>query len=125
MKYLYYKIYQSLRKVKTNDTPATNSMILLSIIQGANIATLQALLNHFFLIKIKLESRNEIFLFAGSLMLVLYLINYFQLYKKREEICERYKNENKTQSRIGYATLFLYTFGSAVLVYFVGSKYPL
>ena len=95
------------------------------MIQGANVATIQALLNHFFHVKIKLGSRNEVILFAILLGLVLYFINYFQLYKKREEICERYKNESKTQSRIGYAVLLFYIFGSAALIYLVGSKYPL
>ena len=125
MKYLYYKIYQILRKVKTNNTPATNSMILLSLIQGANIIALQALLNQFIHVKIKLGSKDEIILFACSLGLVIYVINYLKLYKKLEEICESYENESKTQSRIGYTVLILYIFVSAVLIYFVSSKYPL
>ena len=125
MKYLYYKLYHSLKRVKTNDTPATNAMILLSMIHTANVATVQILLNHFFSIKIKLVSKDEIIVFAISLGLVLYAINYFQLYKKREEIYEKYKNESKQQSRIGYAILILYAIGSATILYIVGSNYPL
>jgi len=125
MKYLYYKLYHCLKRVKTNDTPATNAMILLSMIHTANVATVQILLNHFFSIKIKLVSKDEIIVFAISLGLVLYAINYFQLYKKREEIYEKYKNESKQQSRIGYAILILYAIGSATILYIVGSNYPL
>lgn len=125
MRYLYYKLYQNFRKVKTNDSPATNSMLFLSMIHGANICTVQILLSHFFNIKIKMGSKDEVVLFASLLAISIIVINYFVLYKKREVICEKYKNESKTQSRIGYAILILYIIGSAVLVYIVGSKYPL
>lgn len=33
MKYLYYKIYQILRKIKSNDTPATNAIAILSMFE--------------------------------------------------------------------------------------------
>ncbi len=125
MKYLFYKLYQSLKKVNTNDTPATNAMILLSMIHTANVVAVQILLNHFLSIKIKLVSKDEIIVFAISLGLVLYAINYFQLYKKREAIFEKYKNESKHQSRIGYAILILYSIGSGTILYIVGSKFPL
>jgi len=125
MKYLYYKIYQNLKTVKTNDTPATNAMVILSMIHCANIATVQILFNHFFNIKVKFGSKNEIILFAVLLSISIMILNYFVLYKRREEICEKYKSESKRQSRIGYAVLILYIIGSAVLMYFVGSRYPL
>lgn len=125
MRYLYYKLYQCLKKVKTNDTPATNAMILLSMIHSLNIAFVQVLLNHFFNLKFKLASKNEIIAFAISLGLIIYIINYFHLYKKREEICEKFKNETAMQSIIGYFVLILYGIGSAALLYIFSSKYPL
>jgi len=125
MKYLYYKLYQDFKRIKTNDTPATNAMIFLSIIQGVNLATVQIIINHFFHIKIDFFSKNEIILFAIILGLILYVINYFLIYKKRKEIYEKYMNETKIQNRIGYVVLIIYIIGSAALVYFVGSRYPL
>jgi len=124
MKYLYYKLYQNFKTVKTNDSPATNSMLFLSMIELFNIATLQALLNHFFNIQVKLGSKDEIILFASLLSILIMILNYFVLYKKREEICERYKDESKDKSRIGYAVLILYIIGSAALLFIIGSKYP-
>lgn len=125
MKYLFYKIYQILKKVKTNDTPATNSMIILSITQGINLLILQLLLSHFFNIKLYFWSKKEIILYELLIGLILYIINYIKLYKKREEIWEKYKDEGKKQSSIGYTILILYIIGSAALMYFVGSKYPI
>lgn len=125
MKYLYYKLYKSLKSVKTNDTPATNAMFLLSIIHFVNTATVLILLNHFFSIKIKLVSKNEIVIFAFVIMSLIYTFNYFLLYKKREEIYEKYKNESINQSRIGYIILILYVIVSGVLLYLFGSNYPI
>jgi hypothetical protein len=125
MKYLYYKLYYSLKKVKTNDTPATNAMFLISMIQFANVATLHVLLNYFFGIKLKLDSKNEVILFASSVGLVIYIINYFLLYKKRDEIYEKYKNESKYKKVLGFVFLVIYAIGSAIILYYFGSRYPL
>ena len=125
MKYLYFKLYHCLKSVKTNNTPAINAMFLLSMVHAANVGSIQMLLNHFFRIKINFASKSEIVEFAILLGLVLYAINYLLLYKKLNEIEEKYRNESKIQSRIGYALLILYFIVSATIVYFVGSKYPL
>jgi hypothetical protein len=125
MKYLYFKLYYCLKKVKTNDSPATNAMILLSMIHMANIATIQILFNYFFSIKIKLVSKNEVIMFAVSAGLVIYIINYFLLYKKRDEIYEKYKNESKYKKVLGYIVLVLYAIGSSIILYYFGSRYPI
>lgn len=125
MKYLYYKMYQLLRKVKTNDTPATNAMYLISTCQMINMLTMYALFNHFIFKVIRLRSKDEIFVFAFIFAISIIILNYFILYKKKEEICEKYKNESKLKSRIGYLILIAYCASSAVLVYVIGSKYPI
>ncbi|HAH22527.1 MAG TPA: hypothetical protein DCL77_01965 [Prolixibacteraceae bacterium] len=125
MKYLYYKLYNNLKSVKTNDTPATNAMFLLSMIHIANVVTVDILLNHFFGIKIKLVSKDEVIAFAILVGIIVMSIDYFLFYKKRERIYEKYKNETKYQSRVGYAILIVYAIVSAVLPYLLSSKYPL
>jgi hypothetical protein len=125
MKYLYFKIYQILRKIKTNDTPATNAIVILSIFEIMNIITIQVLLNYFLYIKIELGTKSEIKSFSYILGISIMILNYFVLYKKREKICEKYKNESKLRSRVGFAILILYCVSSAILVYVFGSKYPL
>lgn len=125
MIYIYYKLYQNLKNVKTNDTPATNALFLLCMIHGANIATVHILLNHYYGINIKLVSKNEVLAFAFLVGIIVISIDYFLFYKRREEIHEKYKNESKFQSRVGYTILILYILVSAVLLYYFGSKYPL
>lgn len=125
MRYLYYKIYQILRKIKTNDTPATNAMLIFSMFELFNIATLQVLLNHILHIKIGLKSKDNIMFFGVLLALLILIINYFVLYKKREIICEKYKDETKIKSMLGYVLLILYMIGSAALVYYFSSRHPL
>lgn len=125
MKYIYYKLYHNLKRIKTNDSPATNAMILLSMIHMTNVVTIHILINHFFNIKIKLLSKNEVITFAFLSGIIIYTFNYFLFCKKREEIYEKYRNESIYQSKIGYAILILYIFGSAWLLYYFGSKYPL
>ncbi len=125
MKYLYFKLWQNLKRVKTNDMPATNAIFLISMVIFANIATIHVLLNQILTINLNLGSKNAIILFAISLGLSIMILNYFLLYKKRDQISERYKNESKTQSRIGNILLILYALGSFALVYFFGSRFPL
>ena len=125
MKYIYYKIFQSFRRIKTNDTPATNAMLLISGIECVNILTLLLVFNHFLNTKLNFNAKNEILLYPSILCVVIFTHNYFLLYKKREEICERYKNENKTHSRIGFVFLLIYIIGSFVFVYFIGTTFPL
>jgi len=125
MKYLYFKLWQNLKRIKTNDMPATNAIFLISMVIFANIATIHVLLNQILTINLNLGSKNAIILFAISLCLSIMILNYFLLYKKRDQISERYKNESKTQSRIGNILLILYALGSFALVYFFGSRFPL
>ena len=44
MKYLYYILWQLLSKIKTNDTPATNAMLLISLCQMLNILSVYFIL---------------------------------------------------------------------------------
>lgn len=125
MRYLYYKIYQDFKRIKTNDTPALNAMIVLTLFEGMNLLTVQCLINHYFKIKIDMNSKDQIMIFSTILYLLVLLINYLLLYKKREEICLKYNNESKLKSRVGFTILILYCISSAILVYVIGSKYPL
>jgi hypothetical protein len=48
MKYFYYRIYKALTKVKTNNTPAFNAMILLIILQVFNSFSVFMIINYVF-----------------------------------------------------------------------------
>jgi hypothetical protein len=52
-------------------------------------------------------------------------INYFILYKKREEIAAKYNSENKKKKIIGTILLYSYIVGSFILVYAISRLFPL
>lgn len=125
MKYLYYKLWQQFKRVKTNDMPATNAMIFLSIWQFLNLFLICILIKQHFSSELKLmfKLKNEIYLIAGFFYSILILINYFFLYKKRERIFVKYKNETTKQNKLGNIILLIYILVSFALVFYFGPKY--
>jgi len=125
MKYLYYRLWHSFEKIKTNDMPATNAMIFLTIWQFLNLSLVYILLKYYSIVEIEFElkSRNEIYLFSGVFYSILTIINYFFLYKNREKLNNKYKDESKRQKKVGNILLMLYIIGSFALVLYFGSKY--
>lgn len=125
MKYLYYRLWHFFKKIKTNDMPATNAMIFLTIWQFLNLSLVYILLKYYSVVEIEFElkSRNEIYLLAGVFYSILTLLNYFFLYKNRGKINNKYKDESKKQRTIGNILLMFYIIGSFVLVFYFGPKY--
>jgi hypothetical protein len=115
MQYFYYRIYKALVKVKTNTTPALNSMLLVVILQGLNIFSILMIVKYFFNWEFtKLQSNIQ-----GLLFYIIMLIpNYFYLYRKRDEIISRYQNESKEDKKWGIIGLLFYIVFS-ILVFFV------
>jgi hypothetical protein len=105
MRYLYYRIFSALLKVKTNDTPYLNAMILLIILQATNILTISSLTKYFY--PIELSDNQAIY---GSILLyiVLVIINYFYLFRNRDLIKRRYQNETRPKKARGIVILSIY-----------------
>ena len=105
MRYFYYRIYKALTKVKTNDTPALNAMILLVVLQGFNILSVFSIINYFY--KWKFDKQHSI---IGGLILYIILLvpNYIYLFRKRNEIVKRYENETKEDKAWGIIYVLLY-----------------
>ncbi len=117
MRYLYYRLWQLFTKIKTNDMPATNAMIFLSTCQFANIFIIYIILKHFSLININLSTKIEVYSFTVPIGLLLYTVNYFYLYKNRDKLHNKYKNDSKKQNIFGNILLIMYIVGSIVLVF--------
>jgi hypothetical protein len=116
MRYLYYRLWQLFSKVKTNDMPATNAMIFLSICQVINILTLYFILKHHSILNIDLfETKNGIYQIIIPFGLFLYVINYLFLYKKKEKLFNKYKNDSKKQIITGNIILLSYVAASFFL----------
>lgn len=105
MRYFYYRIYKGLTKVKTNDTPALNAMILLIALQAFNILSVFGIINYFFRL---VFDKQQVIIGGISLYIILLVPNYIYLFRKRNEIIKRYQNETAPQKKRGVILLLLY-----------------
>lgn len=123
MRYLYYHLWKLLSKIKTHDMPATNAMILISMVHFLNLSLIYIFINYLSLVKIHFASRIYIYISAISLGVVVYTINYFYLYRNKDRLFEKYKYEGKRSIIIGNILLIFYLVGSFVLFLYFLSKY--
>jgi hypothetical protein len=123
MKYLFYKVWQIFSKIKTNDMPATNAMILISVCEFANIGLLYIILLQLKLLNVIIHTRIEGLYYAIPISLIVYTFNYLYLYKNRKELYNRFKDESKRQKVFGYIFLFIYITISFASIFYFGSKY--
>lgn len=103
--------------------PATNAMILISMFQFLNISFVYILAEYYSFVDFNLSSKYEVYYYTIPFGLAVYAFNYFYLYKNREKLSAKYKNESKRQKKIGNILLMLYVLGSIFLVFGVGPKY--
>ena len=123
MKYLYYRLWQLFKSIKTNDTPASNAIILISTCQIANILTVLFFVRYIFDIEIIRISKSNVYFYTVPIALIAFIFNFFMFYKRRNLLAEKYKNETKNQKSIGILLLVLYVFASYFLVLFCGVKF--
>jgi hypothetical protein len=117
MRYFYYRIYKALTKVKTNNTPALNAIILITILQGFNVFTIYIILDHF--LKPEFE-KQQVIIGGGLLYFILFAVNYTYLFRKRSEIARRYENETKEDKTWGIIGLLLYIVVSIAIFFILG-----
>ena len=125
MKYLYFKLWQTFKKIPTNDMPATNAMIFISMCHFANIFIINLILSLNSFASMKFNLKSEIYAFTVPMCLLIYVLNYLCLYKDRDKVFEKYKDESKRQKFIGNILLVLYIAISFGLVFYLGPKYTL
>lgn len=131
MKYLYYHLWQSLIKIKTNDTPEYNSMILISIAQVFNFHLIYIILSLYFDIDIKFDiiqnimrfDKNEIKIYESIIGIFMFTFNYFYLVKSRKKLENKYINETKKQKTIGILFSYIYIFGSILITSYFAYQY--
>lgn len=117
MRYFYYRIYQQLKKVKSNDTPAFNALALLTLLQIINVLTLLAIIEYF--VKIEIGKQQGIIGTLAISFLIL-IIEFKTLFGKRDEICKQYENETKKERKRGTIYLLLYIVLSLAFLFIVG-----
>jgi len=116
---IYYWIFIFQSSIKTNKTPAFNSYVLICILQAFNIGTFYIISAYLLKISISIDWGLVNYLGIG-LALLLYIINYFLLYAKREEIFEQYQKLTKGRRITGKIYSFLYIVLSFVALFVTG-----
>jgi len=124
MKYLYYKLWQDFTGRVKNNTPALYSMFWLSFIQSVNVMTFIVFLNHFIYLKLDRLAKDDIIIYSSILGLLMMVLNYFYLFKKREAIYLKYKEEKKQFKIVGLILLYVYMIGTFILAYLVSQVFP-
>jgi len=80
-KEIYFWMYYYIKRIKSNDTPAFSSYLLICILQSFNVGTIGILVNYF--LKVNID-KNTTVLIGIVWAVLLSIINYFLLYAKRE-----------------------------------------
>ncbi|GAB2988050.1 hypothetical protein GCM10027049_30510 [Mucilaginibacter puniceus] len=117
MRYIYYTLYRHFSNVKSNDTPAFNAMVFISILQSANIQTILLFVPAEF--KISYHTRDQVALSGILLGLLLFAVNYFVLIKPLPELKNKYKNESAKSKMFGTVLLLSYIIVTALSTYFI------
>jgi len=117
MKYCYYRIYQLIKKVKTNDTPAFSALLLLVLVQTINIATILSLIKYF----TKIEFLKQNIVIGGLAISFLFLgVEFKVLFGKINSICKKYENETKAERQKGSIYVISYILLSLIFLFVVG-----
>lgn len=119
MKYIYFRIWNLFRSIPTNNTPATNAIFLLSIIQFMNILTVIGILSSYLHIQLNQIDEHVLIFFSIIIGLLLYVVNFLLLYKRRETIEKKYSNESHQMKVIGLIILcsyFILSFALLVII---------
>lgn len=126
MKYLFYRLWQLLTGSNPNmDEPPMGAMTILSLFQFFNIATLDIIVHHFFDIGLKLNNENEVIIYSIVPIFIVVIFNVFYLFRRRNLIEMKYKNESTLNKKIGNFLLFAYGILSIALLIIIGSAYPI
>jgi hypothetical protein len=104
-KELYYWLHELLNKTKTNDNPGFNAFIGISFFQCMNVLTLGGIVNYFF----EIEISKDTAIYSGIFIYVfLTVINFFNLFRKREEIIKKFEKLLIEKQNKGKLYLWLY-----------------
>ena len=116
---LYYFMYITLRKIKTNVTPAFNSYILICLLQGFNILTIFVIGAYF--LKISTTTNSNIAIYMGlGLAAFLFITNYFLLFAHHESIFEKYNDMPRERIAKGKILFWVYVVLSLVIFFTAG-----
>jgi hypothetical protein len=115
-KELYYWLYELLKKVKTNDNPGFNAYLGISFFECVNVLALVGIVNYFFALDIP---RNIAVYFGIFIYVSLTAINFFSLFRKRNEIIKKLEKYSTERQNKGKLYFWLYALTTIVLFIYV------
>lgn len=117
-KELYYWILTSFKKSKKNTETDFNAMLWLMILEIMNITTVLSAINCY----LRIKPAKEIMVYIGIIIsLLMFSINYFYLYKQRQDIKIKYEILSQSRKNVGKWLTRLYTILTFVLFYIFGN----
>jgi len=116
MKEIFYWIYFYLKKVTTNDTPATNAYFLACLLLGINIETFLLIISNSFNLN-KMFDKNSTIYFGLGLTFVILIVNYFLLFSNRAKIFYEKDNLPSKRRTKGMLCFWLYVIFTFVVLY--------
>lgn len=115
-KELYYWLYELLKKVKTNDNPDFSAYLGISFFQCVNVLALVGILNYFIVFDIPIN----IAVYSGIFIYVLLTaVNFFTLFRKRNEIIKKFGKYSTSQQNKGKIYFWLYALTTVILFIYV------
>ena len=113
MQEIYYWLVCYLKKVTTNDTPEFNSFLLLLMMLYFNIMSIWVI------VKYSISSNYQIAdIFAVIIGILIGVIIYFSIFRKRKEFHEKYEKKSCQRKKIGKVIFWFYAIFS-FLFFFV------
>lgn len=125
MEYLFYRLWQLLIGKSEEDMPPFGSMMILCMLEMANIATIDVLIHHFLNFGYTPKNENGVILYSLIPISIVLIFNIFYLFRRRNKIKLKYENESKMKKMVGNIIVFAYGIISIVLLIIIGNAYPI
>ena len=116
MQEIYYWLVCYLKKVTTNDTPEFNSFLLLLMMLYFNIMSIWVI------VKYSISSNYQIAdIFAVIIGILIGVIIYFSIFRKRKEFHEKYEKKSCQRKKIGKVIFWFYAIFSFLFFFVICS----
>jgi len=113
---LYYWMYRIINRNKSNKEPELNAFFLFSLLECINIFTLWGFLNYFLDITVP---KNTAMIINFLVILVILVINFIFLYRKRTKIIKKMEELSNKRRIIGKFLFVLYNLVTLFLMFYV------
>jgi hypothetical protein len=115
-KELFYWMSRFIKRNESNKDPELNAYFLITMLEGINIATIWGLFNHFISLGIPQNAIAPIFILVGVVLLV---VNYTFLCRKRKEIASKIEQLTIKRKKIGKSLFVAYNLVTILFMIYV------